>query len=81
MRTNEEMERRLNLLSENQIVQGELLSRIEQGQARNTEAIAGTTAAVGKLTDGMVILQAAMERLSGHMDRFIRGLESNGRKN
>ncbi len=87
MMTNEEIERRLTLLSENQIVQGELLNRIEQTVARNAEAIANSreaiernSEAIGRLADRMLGMVSAMERLFEHMDRFIRGLGSNGQK-
>ncbi|HEV3278190.1 MAG TPA: hypothetical protein VG860_15340 [Terriglobia bacterium] len=66
-----EVEVALQRLTENQIVQGELLGRLERVVERNTEAI-------GRLTDRMDVMQSAMERLFEHMDRFIRGLESNG---
>ncbi len=71
--TFEEMERGL-------IVQGELLNRVDQAVARNTEAIARNTEAIGKLADGMLIMQGAMRSLFERMDRFIRGLESDGHK-
>jgi DNA-directed RNA polymerase specialized sigma24 family protein len=66
-----EVEVALQRLTENQLVQGELLGRLERVVERNTEAI-------GRLTDRMDVMQSAMERLFEHMDRFIRGLESNG---
>jgi hypothetical protein len=76
--TFEEMERAL-------IVQGELMHRVEQAVAhnteaiaQNTEAIAHNTEAIGKLSDGMLIMQGAMKSLFEHIDRFIRGLESDG---
>ena len=83
--TFEEMERAL-------IVQGELMHRVEQAVAhnteaiaQNTEAIAHNTEAIGKLSDGMLIMQdgmlimqGAMKSLFERMDRFIRGLESDG---
>jgi ABC-type transporter Mla maintaining outer membrane lipid asymmetry ATPase subunit MlaF len=90
--TSEEMERAL-------IVQGELMHRVEQAVAQNTEAIAQNTEAIaqntkaiahnteaiGKLSDGMLIMQdgmlimqGAMKSLFERMDRFIRGLESDG---
>lgn len=78
MMTNEEMERGLRTLADNPIVQGELLHRTEQVVARNSEAIQRNSEAISKLADGMIVMQAAMERLFDHLDRFIRGLESNG---
>ena len=63
-----------------QIVHGELLGRVELVVMRNSEAIAGNTEAIARLTDGMQIMQAAMHRLFEHMDRFIRGLEGDGHR-
>ncbi|MGH9355164.1 MAG: hypothetical protein ACRD10_03455 [Terriglobia bacterium] len=95
------MEVSLKKLVGNQVVQGELLSRLEQVVARNTEAIAQNTEAIGQVaqatsrvaevtarlaesaaaTNGrMDVMQAAMERLFEHIDRFIRGLEGNGHR-
>jgi hypothetical protein len=71
--TLEEVEVTLKKITDQQIVQGELLNRVEQVTARNSEAIA-------HLADGMQTMQSAMQRLFEHMDRFIRGLEGNGRR-
>lgn len=68
-----EVEVALNRLTDNQIVQGELLGRVERVVASNAEAIE-------HLTDRMDVMQSAMERLFEHMDRFIRGLKGNGRR-
>ncbi len=70
------------------------LEGLTSAVALNTEAIARNTEAIGrimevvvrhdgaiaKLTDGMSLMQAAMEKLFERMDRFIRGLESDGHK-
>ncbi|HLI30708.1 MAG TPA: hypothetical protein VKV79_06375 [Terriglobia bacterium] len=74
-----EMEVSLKKLADNQIVQGEMLYRIEQAVARNSEAIARHSEAIVRLADGMQVMQAAMQKFFEHMDRFIRGLEGNGR--
>jgi hypothetical protein len=68
-----EVEVALNRLTDNQIVQGELLGRVEHVVVSNAEAI-------GRLTDRMDVMQSAMERLFEHMDRFVRGLEGNGHR-
>jgi DNA-directed RNA polymerase specialized sigma24 family protein len=68
-----EVEVALNRLTDNQIVQGELLGRVERVVVSNAEAI-------GRLTDRMDVMQSAMERLFEHMDRFVRGLEGNGHR-
>ena len=68
-----EMEVALKKVADNQIVQGELLNRIEQMVARNSEAI-------GRLAEGQQLMQGAMHRMFEQMDRFIRGLEGNGRR-
>ena len=69
--TFEEMEKSLVGLRDNQVVQGEILNRLELAVERNSEAIA-------KLADGFVLLQAAMKGLAETVDRFIKGLETNG---
>ena len=74
----DEIEVSLKKLTENQVVQGEMLNRLEQVVARNSEAIAHNTEAIGHLADGMQGMQAAMGKLFDHMERFIRGLEGNG---
>lgn len=76
--TVEEIEGSLKRLADVQIVQSEFLNRLERVVAQNSEAIARHTEVVGKLADGMQVMQSAMERLFEHMDRFIRGLESDG---
>jgi len=76
--TVEEIELSLKRLADGQIVQGEFLTRLERVVAQNSQAIAHHTEVIGKLADGMQVMQSAMERLFEHMDRFIRGLESDG---
>lgn len=68
-----EVEVALSRLTDNQIVQGELLGRLERVVERNSQAIE-------RLTDRMDVMQSAMERLFEHMDRFVRGLEGNGHR-
>ena len=62
--TYEEMEKSLVALRDNQVVQGEILNRLEL--------------AVERLADGFLLLQAAMKGLAETVDRFIKGLETNG---
>ena len=75
-----EVEVALNRLVDNQVVQGQLLARLEHVVERNAEAIARNTEAIEHLTDRTNVMQSAMERLFEHMDRFIRGLEGNGHR-
>ncbi len=74
-----EMEVSLKRLADNQIVQGEMLSRVERAVERNSEAIGHLAESLAHQADGMQVMQAAMQRLFEHMGRFIRGLEGNGR--
>ncbi len=67
------MEKSLIALRDNQVVQGQILNRVELAVERNTEATA-------KLADGMILLQSAMKGLAETMDRFIRGLERDGHR-
>jgi hypothetical protein len=73
--TFEDMGKSMKELRDNQVVQGQILHRIdsrldrmelivEQNSlaiARNTEAISRNTEAIGKLADGFVQLQSAMK--------------------
>jgi hypothetical protein len=97
--TFEEMEKSLIALRDNQVVQGEILNRVElalernteaiarnseaiarnsEAIARNSEAIARNSEAIAKLMDGFFLLQAALKGLTETVDRFIRGLETDG---
>ena len=83
--TYEEMEKSLVALRDNQVVQGEVLYRLElavernsEATARNSEATARNSDAIAKLADGFLLLQAAMKGLAETVDRFIKGLETNG---
>jgi hypothetical protein len=110
-----EIEVALKKLADNQVVRGELLSRLERVVERNSEAIAEQGSIldrhgraieslangmigmqsvltrviehvghlgekVDRLTDQVQIMQSGMDRLFERMDRFIRGLEANGRR-
>jgi len=79
------MEKSLIALRDNQVVQGEILNRLElavernnEAIARNSDAIARNSDAFAKLADGFLLLQAAMKGLAETVDRFIKGLEANG---
>lgn len=83
--TYDEMEKSLIALRDNQVVQGEILNRLElavernnEAIARNSDAIARNSDAFAKLADGFLLLQAAMKGLAETVDRFIKGLEANG---
>jgi len=90
--TFEEMEQSVRGLSDNQVVQGHLLHRVEVNLDRLEENVGRVegiveqnSKAIGKLADGFVLLQSAMkgmvqsvEGLSATVDRFIRGMERNG---
>ena len=97
--TYEEMEKSLVALRDNQVVQGEILNRIElavernseaiarnseaiarnsEAIARNSDAIAQNSDAIAKLADGFLPLQAAIKGLAETVDRFIKGLGTNG---
>lgn len=90
--TFEEMEQSVRGLSDNQVVQGHLLHRVEMNLDRLEENVGRVegiveqnSKAIGKLADGFVLLQSAMkgmvqsvEGLSATVDRFIRGMERNG---
>ena len=78
--TFEEMEKSLIALRDIQVVQGEILNRVELAQERNAEAIARNSEAIAKLVDGFLLLQAAIKGLTETVDRFIRGLETNGHR-
>ncbi|MGH9432251.1 MAG: hypothetical protein ACRD3T_11990, partial [Terriglobia bacterium] len=66
--TPEDMDRSITELRDNQVVQGVRLHRIETSLDRlegvveqNTLAIQQNTLAIGKLADGMALLQTAMK--------------------
>jgi hypothetical protein len=88
------MGKSLVALRDNQVVQGEILNRVELALERNTEAIARNSEAIAqnseasarhseaiaRLADGFLLLQSAMKGLTETVDRFIRGLEHNGNR-
>jgi hypothetical protein len=78
--TFEEMEKSLIALRDNQVVQGQILNRVEQAVERNTEAIARNTEAIAKIADGFILLQAAMKGMAEAVERFVKGLDHNGHR-
>lgn len=65
-------EERFTKLEEAMLVNASLMSRIEQRAEAHEEGIA-------ELRASQVEMRASQVALFEHMDRFIRGLESNGR--
>ncbi len=92
--TFEEMEHGLKGLQDNMTVQGVMMHRLENNLdrlegnldrleavvAQNSEAIARNTEAIHHLADGQASMQSAMHSLFEQIDRFIRGLGSDGHK-
>jgi len=83
--TFEEMQQSMKELRDNQIVQGHLLHRVETNLDRlegNLERLEEQTEqnnqAIGKLADGFILLQSALQGLTTAVDRFIRGLGHDG---
>jgi hypothetical protein len=83
--TFEEMEQSIRGLRDNQVVQGQLLHRVETNLDRVETNLDRLEGVVEKLVDGLVLVQSAMkgmvqsvEGLSATVDRFIRGIERNG---
>jgi uncharacterized coiled-coil protein SlyX len=86
--TFEEMERGLKGLEDSATVQGAMmhrlennLDRLETDLSRLERVVAHNGEAIGKLAGQMLVMQSALERLFERLDRFIRGLESDGHKN
>ena len=69
--TFDEMQQSMKDLRDNQVVQGQLLHRVETNLDRLEEK-------VERLADGFILLQSAMKGLVQTVDRFIRGMEHNG---
>jgi hypothetical protein len=109
----QDIEKALETLSGNHVVQGQLLGRVERlvesnsqaiashdeiltrheraiesivnGMvslqsvvARLVDAVAGMQGEIRELAEGQRAMQTSMDHLFERMDRFIRGLESNG---
>lgn len=54
------------------------LDKLLEIVASHEERLTGVESETATLRDGMTRMEAAMNALFEHMDRFIRGLESNG---
>lgn len=65
--TNAEMEASLKRLTDSQIVQGELLNRVEQVVALNSESIARNTEAIARNTEAIAHNASAIGHLAGAM--------------
>src|SRR5512135_1016252 len=92
--TFEEMQQSMKDLRDNQVVQGQILNRVELNLERMGErlgrlegVVEQNSHAINKLTDGQVLLTSAMKGLvetvgglSATVDRFIQGMEGNGHK-
>ncbi|MHB8653609.1 MAG: hypothetical protein ACYDA9_06995 [Terriglobia bacterium] len=78
--TYEEMQQSLKELRDNQVVQGEIVFRVEKNLDRLEGMVEANTEAIAKLADGAVLLQSAMKSMVDTVDRFIRGMEGNGHK-
>jgi histone H3/H4 len=76
--TQAEVQAALQRLTDNQVVQGEMLGRLERIVERNAEAIGQNAEAIGRLTGRVQVMESAMERLFTEMDRFLRGLGRDG---
>ena len=70
-----EHDRKLQIIEDNLIVQGEILNRVDQRLERVTDRIEGLTSIVGTHTNQLAVMQSAMTALFQRMDAFIRGLE------
>jgi len=85
--TFEEMQQSMRDLRDNQIVQGQILNRVElnlesmgERLGRLGSVVEQNSIAINKLTDGQVLLTSAMKGLEDTIERFIRGMEGNGHK-
>ncbi|HEV2351259.1 MAG TPA: hypothetical protein VG028_15590 [Terriglobia bacterium] len=83
--TYEEMQQSMKDLRDNQLVQGQILHRVETNLDHLGEKLGRLEGVVEKLADGQVLLTSAMrglvatvEGLSATVDRFIRVMEGNG---
>lgn len=76
--TFDEMQQSMKELRDNQVVQGQLLFRVETNLERLEEKLDRLEGVVEKLADGAVLMQSAMKGLIATVDRFIRGMEGNG---
>ncbi len=82
--TFEETERALNQVKDNLIVQGELLNRLDRAMIDSRpdfdERSKALLTIAEKHEQRLDLMQSAMHSLFERMDRFIRGLESDGHR-
>ena len=83
--TFDEMGQSMKELRDNQVVQGEILHRVESRLDRLELLVEQNSLAIAQLVEGMALLHSAMkgmvatvEGLSATVDRFIRGLQGDG---
>jgi len=79
-----EMERALNQVKDNLIVQGELLNRLDRAMIDSRQDFDERSTTLLTIAEKheqrLDLMQSAMHSLFERMDRFIRGLESDGHK-
>jgi hypothetical protein len=82
--TLKEMNQAMSRVADNLAVQGQLLHRLEtdmEASRRDFDVrIDAVLGIVEKDREQMRLMQVAMAQLFEHMDRFIRGLESDGQQ-
>jgi hypothetical protein len=71
----ESHDKRLTRVENNLVVQGELLSRLDQGLDRLTTVMEQSERRRAEDREHLRIMQAAMTSLFDRIDKFIRGLE------
>lgn len=76
--TIEDMERGMKVLQDNMTVQGVIMYRLENNMDRLESNLARLEGTVEALANSQALMQAAMHSLFERMDRFIRGLQSDG---
>ena len=72
------MEKSVNELRDNQIVQGYRLGRTESNLDRLEAIVERNAQAIEKLTDGYSVLHAALKGLAETVDRFLQGQQHDG---
>ena len=75
-----EWQERLRKIEEATLVNVSLMDRIERRVDAHDEQIAELRTAQIKTEQSLQAMNAGMNALFEHMDRFIRGMESNGHK-
>lgn len=87
----QEFERALTQVKDNLVVQGELLNRLDRSMIEGRQELVDSRKDFDRRINALLTiaekheerlnaLEAAMHALFEHMDRFIRGLESDGHK-